>query len=146
MVTVGASDSRERAVADSQFGGGATTWAPATWYAGLSTTVPNDDGTGFTEPSGGSYARVPKTNNASNFPAATTVAGVTTKKNGTKITWPDPTGTWGLLPSVGFFTTASGGLPEWMFKLETPITAQAGNTPVEIDVLQGVMRFGASGS
>jgi hypothetical protein len=138
---VGASDLRERLMADSQLGGGATTWAPATWYLGLSTTAPNEDGTGFTEPVGGSYARVAITNNSTNWPAATTSAGVTTKKNGAKFTFPNPTGTWGLLGWWGLFTASSGGTPEWSNPLDTPITVQSGNTPVEFDIAQLVMQF-----
>lgn len=133
---MGASDSRERAIADSQFGGGATTWAPATWYLGISTTTPNEDGTGFTEPVGGSYARVAATNNSTNFPAATTVSGVTTKKNGAKLTHPNPTGNWGLITYYGWFTASTGGTPEYTNDLDTPITVQSGNTPVEFDVGQ----------
>lgn len=123
-------------IANSQFGGGATTWAPATWYVGLSTTTPNDDGSGFTEPVGGAYARVAVTNNATNFPTATTASGVTTKTNGAKITWPNPTGTWGAISYYGFFTASSGGTPEYTFALDTSITVKSGNTPVEFDVSQ----------
>lgn len=131
---MGAIDTRECTLADSQFGGGATTWAPATWYLGLSTTIPNEDGSNFVEPSGGSYARVALTNNVTNFPAATTVAGVTTKKNGTKFTFTNPTGLWGLCIYYGFFTASSGGLPQYHNPLDTPITVQSGNTPVEFDI------------
>jgi len=131
---VGAIDSRERLIADSQFGGGATTWAPATWFVGLSTTTPAGDGTGFTEPVGGSYARVSVTNNATNFPAAITTAGVTTKTNGIKFTFANPTGTWGLMIYMGFFVASSGGFPEYHFQLDVGITVQSGNTPVEFDI------------
>lgn len=128
---MGATDARERTVADSQFGGGATTWAPATWYLGLSTTTPNDDGSNFTEPSGGSYARVAVTNNSTNFPAASTSSGTTTKTNGADFTFPDPTGSWGLITYAGWFTASSGGTPEYTFALDSPITVNNGNTPVE---------------
>lgn len=138
---MGAHNARERAIADSQFGGGSTTWAPTTWYLGLSTTVPNDDGTGFTEPSGGSYARVAVTNNATNFPAAATVSGETTKSNGTKLTFPNPTGTWGAILYYGWFTVSSGGTPEYSNQLDSSITVRSGNTPVEFDLAQLVMRF-----
>lgn len=37
---------------------GKTTYALPTTYIGLSSTTPAEDGTGVTEPSGGSYARV----------------------------------------------------------------------------------------
>lgn len=140
---MGAVDVAERNIADSQFGGGATTWAPATWYAGLSTTTPADDGTSFTEPAGGAYARVALTNNSTNFPAATTSGGITTKVNGVAITFPNPTGNWGLLTYVGFFTASSGGTPQYWFKLDAGITAQNGNTPVQFDIGQLVMSWGS---
>lgn len=134
MIIIGASDARERVLADSQFGSGATTYSPATWYFGLSTTTPNDDGTNFTEPSSGSYARVAKTNNSTNFPAATTVSGETRKSNGTAITWPNPTANWGEVTHYGIFTASSGGLPEYTNPLDSPITIRSGNSPIEFDI------------
>ena len=133
---------RDRAIADSQFGGGATSWAPATWYLGLSTTAPNEDGTGWTGPVGGSYARVAVPNTAASFPAATTVDGVTTKTNGIKLTFPNPTGSWGQIGWYGWFTALTGGLPEFSNALDAPVTVRSGNTPVEFDVNQLVMVFG----
>jgi len=121
-------------IADSQFGSGATTYSPATWYFALFTVAPNDDGTGGTEVSGGSYARVAKTNNTTNFPAATTVSGETRKTNGTAITWPTPTANWGEVTHYGIFTAASGGLPEYSNPLDSPITIRSGNTPIEFDI------------
>ena len=136
---MGLSPARERVIADNQFGSA----APATWYVGLSTTEPSDDGTNLVEPVGGSYARVAVTNNATNWPAATTVAGVTTKANGAKVTFPNPTGNWGALRAYGIFTAASGGVPEFFNLLDSPITAQSGNTPVEFDVGQIVTEWGS---
>jgi hypothetical protein len=132
-------DERERLIADSQFGGGATTWAPATWYLGISTTIPNDDGTNFTEPVGGAYARVALTNNATNFPAAVTTSGRTTKSNGAKFTFPNPTANWGTASHYGFFTALSGGTVQYHNVLDTPVTIRNGNTPVEFDIGQLVM-------
>jgi len=129
-----ASDLRERLVLDSQFGGGVTTWAPATWYVGISTTQPNDDGTNFTEPVGGAYARVAATNNATNWPAATTTAGATTKKNGVAFTFPTPSANWGAIGWYGLFTAATGGSPEYTNPLDTTITVNNGNTPVEFAI------------
>ena len=140
---MGAVDGRERAIADSQFGGGATTWAPANWFLGLSTTTPATDASGFTEPVGGSYARPSITNNATNFPAATTSAGTTTKSNGTAFTLANPTGTWGLITHFGFFIIVSGGTPEYWFKLDAAITVNNGNTPVQFDIGQLIMTWGA---
>jgi hypothetical protein len=145
---MGAVDSRERAIADSQFGGGATTWAPATWFAGLSYTTPANDGTNFTEPTGGNYGRVSLTNNSTNFPAASTASGITTKLNGTNVTWPNPSAGWGPgnLPMtyIGFFIATSGGSVEYWFKLDAAITVQNGNTPVQIDANQLIMIWGSS--
>lgn len=142
MRTIGATDARERAIADSQFGGGATSWAPATWYLGLSTSTPNDDGTNFTEPVGGSYARVAVTNNDTNFPAAVTTSGVTTKSNGAAFTFVDPTGDWGLITHYGWFTAVSGGTPEYHNPLDASITVQNGNSPVEFAAGNLIMAWG----
>lgn len=135
---MGATQSRARAIADSQFGSG----SPATWYLGLSTTQPNADGSGFTEPVGGSYGRVAITNNSTNFPAAATASGVTSKKNGAKFTFPNPTGNWGTVGWYGFFTASSGGQPEYHNPLDATISPKSGNTPVEFDVSQLSMVFG----
>lgn len=51
--------------------GGQPLGAPATFYAAWSTTTPNQDGSNFTEPAVGGYARVAITNNQANFPAPT---------------------------------------------------------------------------
>lgn len=126
---MGASDARERAVLDSIFGSG----TPVTWYVGLTKAVPNDDGTGFTEPVLMNYSRVAYTNNVTNFPAAVTTSGRTVKKNGTKITFANPSGTWGALYGIGLFTASTGGTPEFTQLLDDVITVASGNTPVELD-------------
>ncbi|MBA7582460.1 hypothetical protein ES708_24388 [subsurface metagenome] len=63
---------------------------PATVYVALYTVAPTDVG-GGTEVSGGSYARVAVTNNATNWPAAAEGA----KANGIEITFPVATAGWG---------------------------------------------------
>lgn len=138
MRTIGATDDREKVIADSQFGGG----TPATWYLGISTTTPNDDGTGFTEPSGGSYARVAIPNNSTNFPDAITTSGVTTKTNGAKFTFANPTGAWGLITHYGFFTSSTGSTLAYYNPLDSAITVQNGNSPVEFDVGNLLMTWG----
>lgn len=138
---MGATTPREALIADSQFGGLATTWAPGTWYLALSTTTPSNDGAGFTEPVGGSYARVPITNNPTNFPAAFLDGGVTKKHNGTKFTFPDPTGNWGTITYFGFFDASVGGTVQYFQQLDASINPKSGNTPVEFDVNQLVMTF-----
>lgn len=136
---MGLSPARERAIADQQFGSG----TPAIWYVGLSTTEPSEDGTNFVEPVGGSYARVAFTNNTTNWPAATTTSGVTVKANGAAITFPNPTGNWGAIRAYGLFLTSTGGVPEFFNLLDSPITAQSGNTPVAVDLGQLQMELGA---
>lgn len=134
-----ATDPREAIIAASQFGAGSTTWAPATWHVGLSKTTSNDDGSNFTEPVGFNYARVAKTNNTTNWPAPTTLLGVTTLSNGTAITFPVPSGLWGLIVEVGFFTASTGGVPQFVKELDVPITVQSGNSPVEFAIGQLVL-------
>lgn len=138
---MGATLSRALKLADSQFGGGATTWAPGIWYAGLSTTVPASDGTGFTEPVGSAYGRVAVTNGVTQWPAASIVDGVARKTNGAKITWTNPTGPWGAILYYGFFTAASGGVPEWTGKMDGVISPKSGLSPVEFDIGQLALLF-----
>lgn len=125
---MGAKDEFERELLDARFGSG----TPATWYVGASRAESNEDGSGFNEPTGiGGYQRVTMTNNATNFPAAQTTSGRTVKKTAL-IRWPDPTVSWGSIVEVGFFKTLTGGSPSVTQLLDEPITASAGNTPVEI--------------
>ena len=97
------SDFLELELLDHVFGNAAYT-APATLYVSLFTAAPSDTG-GGTEVSGGSYARVAVTNNATNFPAASGGA----KSNGTVITFPAPTANWGTVVAFGIHDAASAG-------------------------------------
>lgn len=99
-------DYAESKILDQVFGGTAWT-APATLHITLFTATPSDSG-GGTECSGGSYARVAKTNNATNFPAATGTSPAT-KSNGTSIDFPTATADWGTVVAVGIFDAPSGG-------------------------------------
>lgn len=84
---------------------GRTTYtAPVTVYVALYTSAPTDSG-GGTEVSGGSYARVAVTNNATNWPAASGGS----KANGTAITFPEATADWGTVVAFGLFDAAIGG-------------------------------------
>lgn len=124
---MGAKHAEQRTLADSRFGSG----SPAVWYIGISTTVSSPDGTGFTEPVGGSYARVAVTNNATNWPAAVTASGRTTKKNGTPATFANPTGSWGKIAEWGAFLTSTGGTPVYSNAVNDEILPRAGLSPVE---------------
>lgn len=91
---------------DHAFGGSDYT-RPATVYAALATTTPTDatTGTNIVEPSGGSYARVSITNNSTNFPASSGGS----KSNGTAITFPTATASWGTVTAVAIIDAASNG-------------------------------------
>lgn len=100
----GAVNAYENAILDHLFGAAALS-VPADWHVGLFTTTPADDGTGGTEVSGGAYARVAVTRNATNFPAASGGA----MANGTVIQFATPTAAWGNVKSVGLWDAASAG-------------------------------------
>jgi hypothetical protein len=100
----GKSDDLENKLLDHVLGGGDYTRL-ATVYAALFTAAPSDSG-GGTEVSGGSYARVAITNNATNFPAASGGA----KANGTEIIFPAPSANWGVVTSFALMSASSGGV------------------------------------
>jgi hypothetical protein len=75
-----------------------------TVYLALFTAAPNETG-GGTEVSGSSYARVAVGNNSTNWPAAS--GGQ--KSNGTAITFPTATGSWGSVTHWAIMSAASGG-------------------------------------
>ncbi|NBW16051.1 MAG: hypothetical protein EBR82_49520 [Caulobacteraceae bacterium] len=93
----------ENKLLDQIFGGVAYSF-PASIYIGLATTVASDGAT-FTEISGNNYARVAVTRNQTNFPAA--VAGAVS--NGTAITFPQASGSWGTIVAVGVFDASTAG-------------------------------------
>jgi hypothetical protein len=78
---------------------------PATWYVGLSTAPALRSGATTYEVSGGGYARVAVTNNATNFPNAYNGR----KSNGTAITFPTPSGSWGTVASMFIADAPTGG-------------------------------------
>ena len=85
--------------------------APVTVWVGLYTAAPTDAG-GGTEVSGGSYARVSVTNNATNWPAATGTPR--SKANGTVFTFPTPSANWGTVTHFGIFDASwAGNLLYW---------------------------------
>jgi len=105
--------------------GGTAFAAPATTYIGLVTDAPLDDGSGYTEVSGGSYARVTKTNNTTNWPAC--VANSREKTNGTVITFPTPTAPWGSVVGVIITFDAVAGNAKFYGEFTSPETINTGN-------------------
>lgn len=135
----GASDPRLRALLDAELGSG----NPANWYIAGLLTLPGADGTGYLEPTIGTYSRVLFTNNTSNWPAAATVSNRTTKANNALITYPNPTADWGLIIGWGAFTVSpiNTGICAYSNLLDSPITVKAGLTPVQFDVGQLIIEF-----
>lgn len=84
---------------------GSSTLLGATVYVGLLLAVPNPDGSGVVEPSGGSYTRVAVTNDATHWPAA---AG-RFKTHAANIIFAPASGDWGLVVAAGVFNALSGG-------------------------------------
>jgi len=88
----GFANTSENAILDFLFSKAAYT-PEATYCVGLSTSDPGETGALTGEPSGGSYARIAVTNNATNFPAASGGS----KANGVQIAFAEATGTWGTI-------------------------------------------------
>ncbi|MGW8178496.1 MAG: phage tail fiber protein [bacterium] len=99
---------------------------PATVYVALFTTTP-DDGGGGTEVSttGTGYARVAVTNNSTNWPAA--AGGI--KSNGTTVTFPTATDSWGNIQWVAIYDAATAGNMLLWGETSSTITPVTGNTP-----------------
>lgn len=84
-------------------------------YVALLTAAPSDSG-GGTEVSGGSYARVAVNSTLANW-AGTQSAGSTTASSGTAavtsnnaaVTFPSPTGNWGVCSHFGIYDLAAAG-------------------------------------
>lgn len=84
--------------------------APATTYVALFTTAPTSDaGTGGTEVSGGSYARVGITSSTgwSAISGGATVAEQIS--NGGVVTFATPTANWGTVVAVGLYDAVTSG-------------------------------------
>lgn len=89
--------------------------SPTTMYFGLSTTPIAIDGTGATEPSGGSYARVALVNDKTNWGTASN-ASLT---NSASVTFPESTASWGTITHV-FISDASSGGNIWWYEALSP--------------------------
>lgn len=82
-----------------------------TVYVALFTAVGVDAGTGFTEVSGGSYARVATTGSTWNASSGTTPSTIS---NASTITFPTATASWGTAIAFGLYDAAtSGNLLAW---------------------------------
>jgi hypothetical protein len=116
----------ENAILDHVLGGGDFT-RPATVYVALftdsNTQTQRDAGT-VTEVAGSAYARVAVTNNATNWPAASGGS----KSNGTAITFPTPTGSWGTVTAFGLYDASTAGNLLYHGDLTASQAVASGNT------------------
>ena len=97
------SDYLEDEILDHMLGGGDYT-RPATVYIALYTAAPSDAG-GGTEVSAGDYARKSVTNNATNWPAASS----SQKQNGTEIAFTEAVNSWGTVTHFSIMDAVSAG-------------------------------------
>lgn len=86
--------------------GRAAMFSTPTAYVALFTAMGNDAGTGFTEVSGGGYARVATASgtwNASSGSAPSTIS------NASAITFPEASADWGTIVGFGLYDASTGG-------------------------------------
>lgn len=92
---------------------GKTAYTMPTPYIGLFTAVGTDAGTGFTEVSGGGYARQAASGAVWNASSGSDPSTIT---NASVITFPTSTAAWGTILAFGLFDAASAGnLLDWDF-------------------------------
>jgi len=107
---------------------GYNTYVPGTnFYVALSTTAPDPDGTGYTEPpQAASYARV-ATVGTTAWSTASIVSNVAITVNSADITFAQSTATWGLIVAALVFDS-----PTWMSG--TPLFGGMLTTAKTIDI------------
>jgi hypothetical protein len=98
------SDYLENELLDHVLGTGSYS-APGTLHLGLFTANPGESGVS-NEVSGGSYARVAITNNATNFPECS-LSGEPTKGNGANFVFPKATAAWGTITHWAIYDVAA---------------------------------------
>lgn len=109
--------------------GNVTDFRSTTVYIALSTAAYSDAATGsaMTEVSGGSYARVAVTNDATNWPAATGTSPAS-KSNGAAFTFPTATAGWGTVASFYICDASTAGNVLYGGDLTASKTVASGDT------------------
>lgn len=107
-----ASDYKEIYILKHQFRNTATPTPPTAMYVALYTVTPNENGTGGTEVTGGSYARVAVTTGASGTGVGSGWTDPTVTSSSTNvadIAFPTTTAPWGTVVSAGLLDAPTGG-------------------------------------
>ncbi len=99
---------------------------PANLYAAAFTVKPAADGTGGTEVSGGSYARVALATAAGSWTAPATAGSNRQTKNNAAINFPTATTNWGTVVGIGWYDASSGGNLLWYDDLTSSQTVNSG--------------------
>lgn len=107
--------------------GGQTRTRPAPHYYALSTTTPTAAGGNFTEPSGGSYARVTVSNPGDVFPTSASWGDPSTYTTNADITWVTATADWGTLTHWGIFDASTGGNLLFFGAFDSSVTVNNGD-------------------
>jgi len=115
----------ENAILDGVLGGPAFA-LPTDVHIALSTAAYSDASTGssMTEVAGGGYARVAVTNNATNWPAAASGS----KSNGTVVSFPVASASWGTIISFYICDAATAGNVLYGGDLTVQRSVAAGDT------------------
>lgn len=90
---------------------------PSNWYIGVSTTLINADGTGITEPTDPSYARVVLNNNTATWEDIPADFG---RRNLINIEWSPATVSWGTVTYMFIADSATGSNARCFAELTIP--------------------------
>ena len=107
-----------------------TSQITGTGYIALYTTAPDDDGSGGTECTGGSYARVAH--------SAWTTASAGNRANDGAITFPTATADWGTIVAATWMSAASGGTQK---AVTDTFTGGAVTSGITAEFATGVLDF-----
>jgi hypothetical protein len=118
-----------------------------TLYVGLFASDPGESGvTGEFVIGAGAYARVAITNDELRFPPCS-ISGVPTKTNGTLLSFPAATSTWGTATHWAIYSAATGATNMLAHgALATPFSVNAGKTPkIPVGAISLTINNGAGG-
>ena len=102
-----------------------------TAYLAFFSSPPNDDGSGFTEISGGSYARILIGNSGQSMTQKMGNPSNRHIENSEIIYGAETTASWTGITHWGLFSTATGGTPEvWGTITGAPVTVPSGYIPI----------------